>query len=152
AITLSAPADPRLIVEPLTDYQLALYGAPSYLSRAGRPTSLADLSRHELVGYVDDMIFAPELRYLEELDASLRPQLASSSIRAQRAILEAGGGVGVLACFMADGLERVLPEILLTRRFWMSTHRDVAETARMRALRDWMRALVETRAADLRPY
>jgi DNA-binding transcriptional LysR family regulator len=151
AITLSALSDPRLIVEPLTDYQLAIYGSDAYFACAGRPASLADLHHHEMVGYVDDLIFAPELRYLEELDPTLRPQLASSSIRAQRAIIDSGGGVGVLPCFMASGLERVVPEVLITRRFWMSTHRDVSDAARIRALRAWIKQLVLTHAKDLRP-
>ncbi len=152
AITLSAPPDRRLVVEPLTDYQLAIYAAPDYLARAGRPAALSDLHRHELVGYVDDMIFASELRYLDELDPSLRTGLASSSIGAQRVIIGAGGGIGMLPCFMAAGLERVLPEVVINRRFWMSTHRDVSDTARMRALRDWVRQAVEHRARDLRPF
>ena len=152
AITLSAPTDRRLVVESLTDYQLAIYGSPAYLERAGRPARLADLHRHELVGYIDDMIFASELRYLDELDPTLRTGLASSSIGAQRSIIAAGGGLGVLPCFMAVGLERVLPKILVTRRFWMSTHHDVSDTARLRALREWIKLVVQNRAGELCPF
>src|SRR5581483_7367921 len=92
AITLSPPAAPRLIVEPLTEYQLALYAAPAYLQRAGTPSALADLAHAQIVGYVGDLIYASELRYLEELLAGLRPTLSSSSIQAQRQIIQAGGG------------------------------------------------------------
>lgn len=153
AISLSAPSAARLVVEPLTDYQLGLYAAPAYLARAGRPQDTGDLGRFDLVGYVDDLIYAPELRYLDEIGPNLRPMLSSSSIRAQREMVLAGGGVGVLPCFLAQGLERVLPDqVLLTRRFWISTHQEVADTARIRAVRAWIQDLVKTRRSELAPF
>ena len=153
AITLSAPTSNRLVVEPLTVYQLALYAAPSYLARAGTPKSVSDLRKFQIVGYVDDLIYASELRYLDEILPGLTPTLASSSIRAQRAIVLGGGGVGVMPCFLSEGLTRVLPsEIVIERRFWLSTHRDVHETARMRVVRSWLRALVEARKTQLAPF
>jgi DNA-binding transcriptional LysR family regulator len=152
AVTLSAPANARLLVEPLTDYELGLYAADSYLARHGSPANAADLTRFTLVGYVEDQIYAPELRYLEEIQTDLVAQLASSSINAQREIIAAGGGIGVLPCFLAPGLTPVLPEqVRLTRRFWISTHREVANTARIRAVRRWMKALVAQEAGLLMP-
>lgn len=153
AITLAAPDSGRLIVEPLTRYQLALFAAPDYLAERGRPANVADLSRFDIVGYVDDLIYAPELRYLEEVRPGLSPDIASSSIRAQRDIIAASGGIGVLPAFLADGLERVLDdEVLLERRFWLSTHRDVHDTARLRAVRGWIRDLCQVTSARLAPF
>lgn len=153
AITLSPPSAHRLAVEPLTAYQLALYASPEHLRLAGEPRFVDDLKRRPTVGYVEDLIYAPELRYLEEISPDLRPTLASSSIQAQRAIIAAGGGIGVLPCFLAEGLVRVLSDqILITRRFWLSTHREVQATARMKAVAGWLRALVEANAARLSPY
>ncbi|WP_337187710.1 LysR family transcriptional regulator [Phenylobacterium sp.] len=153
AITLSAPDAGRLVVEPLTVYQLALYATGDYLERHGAPPNVEALRTHQIVGYVNDLIFAPELRYLDEVSPGLSPTLASSSIQAQRAIIAAHGGIGVLPCFMADGLTRVLPEVMLIeRRFWLSTHREVHDTARARAVRRWLMALVERRHRDLRPH
>jgi DNA-binding transcriptional LysR family regulator len=153
AITLSPPGEQRLVVEPLTSYQLALYASPDYLAKAGAPQARADLKRMQIVGYVDDLIYASELRYLEEISPDLTPTLASSSIRAQRAIIAAGGGVGVLPCFLAEGLSRVLAhEVLLERRFWLSTHRDVQGTARVRAVIRWLSELVAAQRGRLCPY
>jgi len=152
AVTLNAPADRRLLVESLTDYQLALYAAPAYLAGAAALDQVERLRDHRIVGYVDDLLYAPELRYLDEVLPGLEPALASSSILAQREIILAGGGVGVLPCFLADGLVRVVPEVLLRRRFWVSTLREVAATARVRGVRDWLQALAGERAADLLPF
>jgi DNA-binding transcriptional LysR family regulator len=153
AITLSPAASPRLIVEPLTPYQLALYAAPEHVARHGAPDSVDDLPRFDIVGYVDDLIYAPELHYLDEIRPNLRPRLASSSIRAQRDMIAAGGGVGVLPCFLAEGLTRVLPDqVLIERRFWLSTHREVHGTARLKAARRWIKTLCQTAADRLSPY
>lgn len=152
AITLSAPDAARLIVEPLTPYQLALYASPEYLAGNGRPDTVDRLGDFDVVGYIDDLIYAPELRYLDEVRPGLTPHLASSSIRAQREIITAGGGIGVLPCFMAAGLERVLPDILIERRFWLSTHREVHDTARLRTVRTWLKTLCAERRDLLTPY
>ncbi len=152
AITLSAPQSPRLLVEPLTDYELGLFASADYLAEHRAPTSTAALTSHAMVGYVQDQIYAPELQYLEEIGAGLRTTLASSSLRAQRQIIAAGGGIGVLPCFMSEGLERILPsKVRLTRRFWISTHREVAATARVRTVRDWLKALVKDQRHLLSP-
>ena len=152
AITLSAPGAQRLVVEPLTHYQLALYAAPEVVARAGAPRTVADLRGRQIVGYVDDLIFTPELRYLDEVLPGLTTQLGSSSIQAQRAIIAAGGGIGVLPCFMAAGLTRVLPDVLLERRLWLSTHRDVHDTARLRAVRSWLKDLAARTHDVLSPF
>lgn len=153
AITLSAPDNARLVVEPLTHYQLALYAAPHYLAARPVPASVEALRDHDIVGYVEDLIYASELRYLDEISPGLTPHLASSSIRAQRDIIASGGGIGVLPCFLAEGLARVLPqEVLIERRFWLSTHKEVHGAARLRAVRRWIKALCEAQAPRLRPY
>lgn len=152
AITLNTPDSGRLIVEPLTPYQLALYAAPDYLASRTAPGAVEDLTGFEIVGYVDDLIITPELRYLDEVRPGLTPHLASSSIRGQREIIASGGGIGVLPCFLAEGLERVLPDVLLQRRFWLSTHREVHDTARMRAVRGWVKDLCARSGGRLSPY
>lgn len=150
AVTLNAPTDARLKVELLTPYDLGLYASADYLQRRGAPDNIPALMAHDMVGYVDDLIYAPELKYLDEVMPGLRPALASSSIRAQKEMIGAGGGIGVLPGFLSFGLVRVLPNaVKLTRRFWISSHQDVAGAARLRAVRTWLRALVEARQPDL---
>ena len=153
AITLSAPDSHRLVVEPLTTYQLGLYAAPHFLAENPPPPTVADLAGLQVVGYVDDLLYAPELRYMDEVLPGLVPTLASSSIQAQRAIVAAGGGIGVLPCFLAEGLVRVLADaVLIERRFWLSTHREIQGSARMRAVTAWLRQLVESERSRLSPY
>lgn len=152
AITLSQPDASRLVSEPLTDYQLALYAAPKYLETHGAPLSIEDLGHHIMTGYVEDLIYAPELNYLDEIASGLHAQLASSSIRAQQEIIASGGAIGVLPCFMANGLTRILPDVVLQRRFWLSIHRDLADTARIRTVTRWIRGLCDRQAQALNPF
>jgi DNA-binding transcriptional LysR family regulator len=153
AITLSPPVAHRVVVEPLAPYQLALYASSDYLARAGVPAEVEALRDHALVGYIDDLIYSPQLRYLDEIAAGLRPSLASASLLAQRQIIAHGGGVGVLPCFLAEGLTRVLADgVLIQRTFWLSINSDVGETARIRAVRRWLTTLVEAKAGVLAPH
>jgi DNA-binding transcriptional LysR family regulator len=151
-VTLIAPTSPRLDVQPLTEYELGLYAARAYLARAPLPAAPADLPAHDIVGYVDDLIYAPALRYLDEVHPGLTPSLGSSSILSQAAIIAAGGGIGVLPCFLGAGLVRVLPDqVRLRRRFWTAVRRDVTDTARIRLLRSWLQEVVRVRRGDLTP-
>lgn len=152
AITLSQPDASRLVSRLLTPYQLALYAAPRYLAAQGTPDSVDDLRGHAMVGYVEDLIYAPELNYLDEILMGLHPHLASSSIRAQQEIIRSGGGIGVLPCFMGQGLTRVLPQVLIERHFWLSVHRDIHDTARIRNVTRWIDQLCDGHREHLTPY
>ncbi len=152
AITLSPPKARRLVVEPLTHYELGLYAAPSYLKQNGRPKKIEDLRTRQFVGYIDDLIYAPELRYLDEVQPGLSPTLASSSILAQRTMVASGSGIGVLPCFLADGLTRLFAsDLVLERRFWLSMHNDMSTVSRIRTVRNWLKALVKEQSQRLRP-
>ncbi len=147
ALTLAPPQDRRLVIDRLTDYALGLYAAPDYLRVQGTPENLQALRQHALVGYIDDLLYAKELRYLDEVQPGLKPNMCSSSIRAQLEMVASGVGLGILPCFMADradaGLVRLMSrEISITRTFWMSARRDVYTTARVRAVRGWVQDIV----------
>jgi DNA-binding transcriptional LysR family regulator len=67
-------------------------------------------------------------------------------------MVAAGGGIGVLPCFLAEGLTRVLADaVLIERRFWLSTHREVHSTARLKTVRRWIKALCQDQVSRLAP-
>jgi DNA-binding transcriptional LysR family regulator len=147
AVMLSRPRAGPVIARKLSDYTLRLYASARYLEAAGRPRTPDDLRReHRLVGYIPDLIYAPELSYLDEVRSDLVPGLRSSSINAQHHLIAAGAGIGVLPCFMGDadpGLKRALPEVRIVRSFWLVTHQDTHQFARIRAGRDWIIRIVD---------
>jgi DNA-binding transcriptional LysR family regulator len=153
AITLSPVPSPRLIVEPLTEYQLGLYAAPDHPAAIAQSLSVQDLGQFDFVGYIDDLIYAPELNYLDEISPGLRPRMAISSIRAQKDVIASGGGIGIIPCFMAHGLTRLIPEqIHINRHFWLHTHRELHSTSRMKAVRRWLTSVTHDSRSELSPF
>ncbi|MFM5949490.1 MAG: LysR family transcriptional regulator [Novosphingobium sp.] len=142
AVMLSRPKAGPVISRKLSDYALRLYAAPAYLQERGAPQRPADLaSDHRLVGYIPDLLYDPSLRYLDEIHPGLSAALRSSSINAQHRLLAGGAGIGVLPCFMGDAdpaLVPVFPERRILRSFWLVTHKDTQNLARIRAGKDWL--------------
>lgn len=148
AISLNPPREGRIVARKLGDYDLALYASAAYLAATAPIVSVQDLFDHRIVGYIDNLIYTPELDYLDEVAKGLRPRIQSSSILAQLAATQAGAGVCVLPRFMAAsaGLQRVLPDVVtLTRSFWLIVHADLRDVARIRATMDFL--VREIRAA-----
>ena len=145
AILLARPQTGPLVSSKLTDYTLGLYAGELYAARHALPTTAAEVRDHPLVGYVPDLLYAPELRYLAEIEEGLSPRIRSSSINGQYRLIAAGAGLGVLPRFIGDAdksLRRVLPERTIRRSFWLVTHQDTRGAKRVRAFREWLTALV----------
>lgn len=155
AVTLSRPKAGPVIARKLSDYALRLYAAPAYLARGDTPRQPADLARgHRLVGYIPDLLYDPALRYLDEIHPGLTAQLRSSSINAQRALIAAGAGIGVLPCFIGDAdpdLVPVLPDQRIVRGFWLVTHKDTHNLARIKAGKEWLGEAIQRHRDRLLP-
>ena len=136
-----SPARPpagRLTVSKLTDYDLALYAAPSYLEGHPPVRSAGDLSAHAFVSYIGELLHFPELDFLQHVAPDGAASVESSNLLAQLRATLAGAGLCVLPAFLAKeerGLVRVLPEeVSLTRSLWLIVHQDLAELARIKAV------------------
>jgi DNA-binding transcriptional LysR family regulator len=153
AVLLARPRTGPVVSGKLSDYRLHLYAADSYLDRLGAPRDVDDLARnHRVIGYVPELLYAPELRYLGDIDERLNAQTRSSSINAQHQLVAAGNGVAVLPCFIGDrdsSLQRVLPEISILRSFWIVTHKDTGQLQRIRLFRSWLFDLVTRNRHEL---
>ena len=154
AVMLARPSKGALIAEKLTDYTLSLYASAAYLNGTEAPEDVSALSQHPLVGYISDFIYADELRYLNDVRSGLEPDIGSSSINVQTAMIRSGAGIGILPDFIArqhDDLVRLLPDVISIRRsFWTVVHQDLQRIARVRAVSDWLSGLVEAKTKLLR--
>lgn len=152
AILLDRPRKGPLFTRKLTDYALRLYASRAWLAAHGPVRSKAELKGHPLVGYVPDLLYAPELRYLTEIAPELEPRLRSTSINAQYRLVAAGAGIAVLPCFIGDsdaGLVRLLDGVVIRRSFWLVTHADTRRAGRIGAFTDWLTFLVAARQGML---
>jgi DNA-binding transcriptional LysR family regulator len=154
AVSPSRPPSGRLNVSRLTDYDLALYAAPSYLAGAPPIASLADLSHHLFVSYIGDLLHFPELDFQHQVAPEGTVSLESSNLVAQLRATLAGAGLCILPAFLAreePGLVRVLPgEVILTRSLWLIVHQDLAELARVKAVVHFIREMAEGERALFR--
>jgi DNA-binding transcriptional LysR family regulator len=131
----------------LTDYRLRLYGSRDYLARHAPIRDLRDLAGHRFFGYVEELAFSAALRYLAAVAPEAPTPLRSTSIVAQCNAVRHGQGLAVLPSFMAlqhPELQAVLPgHVELTRTFWVAAPADRRELARVRALWDYLREVVD---------
>lgn len=150
AITVDRPSNAEMVVSRLCNYRLQLYGEKSYLDQHGRPATLQDLSRFDLVGYVDDLLFSDQLCYLDpylaELPSAARFSLRSTSIINQLHAIRCGAGLGILPCFMAaqeNGLEELLSDrVNIQRAFWIAAREDQRQLLRVRLLWDFLKTAI----------
>ncbi|WP_371169935.1 LysR family transcriptional regulator [Aliiroseovarius sp. 2305UL8-7] len=133
AITVSPPQTGRITVQKVSDYHLHLAASEDYLAGAPPLRSLDDLPAHPVVGYIQDMIFYPELDFLTDLGVE-RVALASNLVSVQLGMVRQGGGVGVTHDFIlpfAPNLRRVLmDELSITRSFYLIRHEGDARVER----------------------
>jgi len=142
AVMLSRPKAGPVLSRKLSDYGLKLYASKAYIAQHGMPETPAELATgHTLVSYVPDLLYAPELSFLDDFHTGLDAQIRSSSINAQHRLIVGGAGVGVLPCFIAEEsgqLEVVCQRSAIQRSFWIVTHRDTQNLARVKAGKQWL--------------
>jgi DNA-binding transcriptional LysR family regulator len=137
AIGLSKPKSKLIISKPLVDYELGLYVGENYNRKI---IDFDDLKNHTLISYIDDLIYAPELRYFEEIFPYLKPSLRCSSIIAKMALVESGIGIAILPDFMAKNkLKRIFTDkINIQRTFYLSSHKSIIDTKRHRIFQKFL--------------
>ena len=145
-IGLDKPEAGRFVARKLTDYSLGIYASATYLKAHPAPADLAELSRHRLVGYVEEYAFSSALDYVRELFGGAPTHFECASAVTQLEALRAGVGLGVAHDYIArhfPDLVRVLPERRAERAYWIVTHEDTRGLGRIRAVRNHLVASVE---------
>lgn len=136
-ISLTSPEHARVVSRRLTDYQLCLYASQDYLAAHAPITSISDLKAHDFIGYIEDMLFTPELNYLSAIAEGINPRIRSTNLLVQIQATLASSGLCVLPVFIARNypeLTPILPEtITLKRSFFMHIHEDNRKSPQVRA-------------------
>lgn len=145
AVTIERPEHGRLVAAKLVDYALGLYASTEYLARRGTPQTLADLSEHDLVGSVEDLIYSPALNYAADFTRNWTSRFEIASALGQTEAVRAGAGIGILHAFIARNdanLRPVLPEVQVKRAYWMVTHESSRPLRHIAAVQDFLRTCV----------
>ncbi|MGV6810664.1 MAG: LysR family transcriptional regulator [Brevirhabdus sp.] len=145
AIAVSPPQSGRLTVQKITDYKLYLAAMPAYLRQNTPIERVEDLKDHRIIGYIQDMIFSPELDYHDEVQLP-RPHLASNSVSVQFNMIRQGAGMGIVHAFAMPAvgrMQKVLPDkIELTRAFYLVRHADDSKVLRLNRVADLLSQLL----------
>lgn len=148
AVALAPPTEGRLHARKLTDYELGLYASTDLLNSLGSIERISDLTNAPLIAYIDELLLAQELDF-GAVVADMRPVMKSSNIIAQLVSCCQGIGLCILPCFFADyyqPIRRVLrEEIKLIRTFWLVTHSDLRDLARVRVTSEFIAKEIQER-------
>lgn len=135
----------RLVLQRVAEVGYALYGTEEYLSRRPFPRSPADLADHEFVstGLLDNDL---EMEWLVQLVPNPKIAFASNLTLAMRAAALTGVGLTILPRYLGDSdprLRRVPMPDEPSRTVWLTLHRDLQNTRRVRAVLDFLRTTLQ---------
>jgi len=133
-----APTEPEVVGRKIVTLANAVYASSAYLAEHGRPTTIADLAGHNLITFPDDRwrridgaLALPEMRIVVE----------ANTMTAQAIAARAGMGVALLPTMVGDcdpQLERLMDLPDSNTHLWLLIHADLRQTARVRALVDFL--------------
>ncbi|MBB3356984.1 MULTISPECIES: LysR family transcriptional regulator [unclassified Novosphingobium] len=138
AIRATRPVEGDLFGRQIAETAWALYASPRYLADHDLPVT-APFEGHRFIGW-DSSAVAAAAKWLTDAVSGNQIVYRSSSLINQMMAVKAGIGMALLPCYLGDqetDIESVsLPEAALTRELWLITHRDLRNTARVRAFFD----------------
>jgi len=140
-ITVQRPSSGNLIARRLTRYKLGLFSTEAYLQSHPPIGAKQDLAGHRFVGYIDDLLFDQDLRFMEDFFPGQTPIFRTSTVIAQMNAVAAGAGIGVIPYFMAHtekAVVPVLPHESTERGYWLQVNPDSKQIARVRTTIDFI--------------
>ena len=143
ALRLARPREDDVVTKKIAHIELALYASEGYLARRGMPERPDEsLAGHDALLFADSHAFALENDWFEERLDGARIVLRSDSVSSLYGAATAGLGIALLprAVAEADPALRVIetasaPE---PRPIWQTVHVDLKDTARIRAVTDFL--------------
>jgi DNA-binding transcriptional LysR family regulator len=134
------PVDDRLVGRKICDSVWAIYASTHYVQQHGRPSCLADLAGHSLIGFDGIMRNHRVAQWLPTVVPEARIASLNSSMLGVLSAVKAGVGVAPLPTTLGDAEEtliQVLPPVPeLTRAWYLLTPPDLRRTPRIAAFVD----------------
>ncbi|MGB5811937.1 MAG: LysR family transcriptional regulator [Polyangiales bacterium] len=140
ALRLARPTQEDLIIKRLSFIHLGLYASRDYADRFGLPKE--SLAGHQMVLFANRRPFRRENDWLEaRMDGAL-VAFRSDSVSSMYAATAAGTGIALLPCLVADH-DRQLIRVPMDgapepRQIWQAVHKDLRDSARIRAVLDFL--------------
>ena len=142
ALRMGEPRDGALVGRRIATIPFCLYVSQRYIAAHGAPRGLDDLGRHMVIESTGRLEHVPQARLLRDVALDAVTVAAVDSIFAQAAIVRAGAGLVGLPCYLGlnePDLVRVLEDdFRVEMPVWLLTRQDLRQTARVRAVLDFI--------------
>jgi DNA-binding transcriptional LysR family regulator len=142
-----------LVVRRVAEVRHGLYASPDYLANAPPVRAGADLARHALLTSPAGPRVV-DASWLAKLSGGARPALVCELSSALLEAARAGAGIAVLPRYLGDrdaGLVHLAMRDEPSEPVWMTVHRDVRNTPRVRAVLEHVARILERDRALLAP-
>jgi DNA-binding transcriptional LysR family regulator len=141
AIRFIRPTSAQLVAARVGALSSALFAAPSYIERRGLPTSLEDLTNHDLVDHTGLHGLPAMKLWTELIERSPRVVFRSNSSIATAQAVVAGLGIGIFPTYVKKyrDLVQVPIDLGIVRDIWLVSHEETNKSARVRAVIDYIR-------------
>lgn len=151
AIRSGRPSDPALMATRVRDTPARLYATRGYLKSVGNPSSMADMSRAQFIGFSDDDRFLSGLNAMGFALTARNFAVHTENHMVLWELVKSGLGIGAIIEEVGDAeplVERALPSLpAIPVPAWVVTHKEVHTSRRIRVVFD---ALVEHLGASRR--
>ncbi|MEO1458804.1 MAG: LysR substrate-binding domain-containing protein, partial [Pseudomonadota bacterium] len=150
ALRMVQPDRGNVTLQRLGRLGYGLYGAPGYVAARAGQGDAADWEGDGFIAWGEAQASLPAARWIERVLGGRAPALVTSSLATQVVACAAGLGLAVLPHFLARprGLVCLDAELGIDQPIYLVTQADLAQSHRIRAVADFLRALVaEHRAA-----
>ena len=140
ALRLARPTQEDLIIKRLSFIHLGLYASLDYVDRYGLPKD--SLAGHQMILFANTRPFRRENEWIEARMNGAQLALRSDSVSAIYSATVAGTGIALLPCLVADH-DRHLVRVPVEgapepRQIWQAVHKDLRDSARIRAVLDFV--------------
>jgi molybdate transport repressor ModE-like protein len=146
AIRAAPVTDPDIVARKVAVAVWSLYAAPSYVERKGKLSAPDDLRGHDVIVFDATLARSPGGAWLDAHGAGATVVLRANSLVAAMNAALVGSGICAIPCFHGDAermLARVTPGTIGGRDIWLVVHPDLARTARVRVVMDFLVAMFD---------
>jgi DNA-binding transcriptional LysR family regulator len=137
AFRATRPAEGDLFGRKIADIAWRFYAAPDYLAAQGKPRTMRDLDKHQVIRWGEATQPTKAAAWLAKNLATGESGYRTGSLVNQMLAAKAGIGLALLPIYLGSsepGLTGVLPILTdLRTELWLVTHRSLKDTARVRA-------------------
>ena len=136
-----APDQEDNVVQHLSDLQMSLFGAQSYIDQHGKPEGLDALDGHRFVGTAIENSRAPYFRWMNKHVDEEQIALKADDTRVVDTAVRAGIGLGFLPdTAVEQGLIKIAgPNPDWATKLWLVTHMDLHRTAKVQAFTQFLK-------------